>query len=95
MKQFIAVLITVAFIGFLLMAVIEMPALGSDDPVVHNEVMNKYIDDAMKDTGATNIVSAIILDYRAFDTFIEATVIFTAFIFVRVVIKERGIDDEK
>lgn len=95
MKQLVAIVITVLFIGFLLMAVVEMPALGSDDATVHNELMNKYIEDSMKDTGATNIVSAVILDYRAFDTFIEATVIFMAFIFVRVVIKERGIEDEK
>lgn len=95
MKQLSAVMITVIFIGFLLMAVVEMPALGSDDPTVHNEVMDKYIEDSIKDTGATNIVSAVILDYRAFDTFIEATVIFTAFIFVRVMLKERGTEDEK
>lgn len=90
MKQISAVVITMMFIGFLLMAVIEMPALGSDDPIVHNEVMDKYIEDGVEDTGATNIVSAVILDYRAFDTFIEATVIFTAFIFVRVMLKEGG-----
>ena len=95
MKQISAVVITVIFIVFLLMAVVEMPALGSDDPVVHNEVMDKYIDDSMKDTGATNIVSAIILDYRAFDTLIEATVIFTALIFVRVLLKGGETDDEK
>ncbi len=95
MKQLTAVVITAMFIGFLLMAVVEMPALGSDDPTVHNEVMDKYIEDSIEDTGATNIVSAIILDYRAFDTFIEATVIFTAFIFVMVLFKERGTGDEK
>ena len=95
MKQLTAIVVTVLFIGFLLMAVVEMPALGSDDPITHNEVMDKYIEDAIKDTGAINIVSAIILDYRAFDTFIEASVIFTALIFVMVVIKERGSGDEK
>lgn len=95
MKQLTAVLITAMFIGFLLMAVVEMPALGSDDPTVHNEVMDKYIEDTIEDTGATNIVSAVILDYRAFDTFIEATVIFTAFIFVMVLLKERGTKNEK
>ncbi len=95
MKQLTAIVVTVLFIGFLLMAVVEMPELGSDDPITHNEVMDKYIQDAIKDTGAINIVSAVILDYRAFDTFIEASVIFTALIFVRVVIKERGSGDEK
>ncbi len=84
-KSILAVLITMMFIGFLLLAVVEMPAMGSEDAITGNVVMEKYIEASMKDTGATNIVSAIILDYRAFDTFVEATVIFTALIFVRVV----------
>lgn len=94
MKRTFATIITVLFIGFLLLAVMDMPVLGSDDPIVHNEVMDKYIDDSMKDTGATNVVSAMILDYRAFDTFVEASVIFTALICIMTVLKGSGIKYE-
>lgn len=87
MKSFLATLITVVFIGFLLLAVMDMPPLGTDDPITHNEVMNKYLNESIPDTGAINVVSAVILDYRAFDTFIESSVIFTAFVFVLAAMK--------
>lgn len=37
-----------------------------------------YIDNGAADTGAANIVASIILDYRAYDTLGEVTVLFTA-----------------
>ena len=95
MKALLASVLTLTFIGFLLLAIVEMPAVGSDSSVMHNVVMDKYIDDAMTDTGAINIVSAIILDYRAFDTFVEASVIFTALICIMIVLKRSGSHDEK
>ena len=38
----------------------------------------KYLEDGLEDTGATNAVAGMILDYRAFDTFGESTVLFVA-----------------
>lgn len=38
----------------------------------------KYIEDGLQDTGAVNIVTGMILDYRAFDTFGESNVLFIA-----------------
>jgi multicomponent Na+:H+ antiporter subunit B len=90
MKNLIAVVTTVLLIAFLLIGVADMPPLGQEDNPAHNEVMEKYIEDGMEETGAINIVSAMILDYRAFDTFIEASVIFTALITVMAVLKEGG-----
>jgi multicomponent Na+:H+ antiporter subunit B len=90
MKNILAMAITILFIMFLLIGVAEMPPFGMADNPAHNEVMNKYIEDSMEETGAVNIVSAMILDYRAFDTFIEASVIFTALITVMTVLKEGG-----
>ncbi len=90
MKNLIAVVTTVLLIAFLLIGVADMPPLGQEDNPAHNEVMEKYIEDGMEETGAVNIVSAMILDYRAFDTFIEASVIFTALITVMAVLKEGG-----
>jgi multisubunit Na+/H+ antiporter MnhB subunit len=37
-----------------------------------------YVTNGLRDTGAANMVSAVILDYRAYDTLGEATVLFTA-----------------
>ena len=41
---------------------------------------NQYLEDGLKETGAANIVTSVLLDYRAYDTLGEATVLFTAII---------------
>jgi len=55
-----------------------LPPVGSKDNPAHNEVAAKYIEDGLQDTGAVNIVTGMILDYRAFDTFGESNVLFIA-----------------
>ena len=42
------------------------------------DVANYYIDQGLHDTGAINLVAAIYLSYRAYDTLIETIVLFVA-----------------
>ncbi len=42
------------------------------------DVANYYIDQGLHDTGATNLVAAVYLGYRAYDTLIETIVLFVA-----------------
>jgi len=42
---------------------------------------------------AANIVAAIILDYRAYDTLGEATVLFTAVVGVLTVMRRKGVKE--
>ena len=44
----------------------------------NDSVPQHYLNDGKKDTGATNIVTAIVVDYRGFDTLGEVTVLFLA-----------------
>ena len=74
----ISVICCVALISMLLVAVSYLPPVGSADNPASNEVVEKYIEDGMQDTGAVNIVTGMILDYRAFDTFGESNVLFIA-----------------
>jgi len=46
--------------------------------VVKDAPSNAYLANGFAQTGAANIVSAILLDYRAYDTLGEATVLFTS-----------------
>lgn len=62
----------------LFVTVAYLPPVGSTDNPAHNEVAAKYIEDGLQDTGAVNIVTGMILDYRAFDTFGESNVLFIA-----------------
>lgn len=73
-----AVVCCVALITILLIAVSYLPPVGNPDNPAHNEVVEKYVEDGMQDTGAVNIVTGMILDYRAFDTFGESNVLFIA-----------------
>lgn len=73
-----ALVCCVSLIAILLVAVSDLPPVGSKDNPANNEVAAKYIEDGLKDTGAVNIVSGMILDYRAFDTFGESNVLFIA-----------------
>ena len=45
---------------------------------VDNSVPNHYLVEGKNDTGATNIVTAVVVDYRGFDTLGEVTVLFLA-----------------
>jgi multicomponent Na+:H+ antiporter subunit B len=49
-----------------------------------------YLQNGVADTGATNIVSSVILDYRAYDTLGEATVLFTAIIGALAILRGRA-----
>jgi len=51
-----------------------LPPFGS--PLL--KVSKWYINNSLNETGAPNIVSGIILDYRGYDTLGEATVLFAA-----------------
>ena len=64
----------------------ELPSFGY--PLMR--VSETYLKEGVLKTGAANIVSAIILDYRAFDTLGEATILFTAVIGILAVVRKHG-----
>jgi len=84
------IVVTIIFIGlFLFFAwgpLTELPEFGN--PTMR--VSSRYVNDGLYETGAANIVSAVILDYRAYDTLGEATVLFTAVIGVVTVMRSIG-----
>lgn len=83
---FIALLALMA-IGGVLMAISEMPPYGMPDNPIHNEVADRYINDALEETGVLNMVTSIVLDYRAYDTMFETIVLFTGALAVVITLK--------
>jgi multisubunit Na+/H+ antiporter MnhB subunit len=81
------VLVAVLFIaGFLYVgtqAFANLPAFGH--PLLR--VANSYLEQGLPETGAANVVAAVILDYRAYDTLGEATVLFCAVVGVLTVLR--------
>ena len=70
--------ICLIMITVLLYTVGSLPAYGDPNHPVNNEVSARYIEQGLQETGAVNIVTGMILDYRAFDTLGESTVLFSA-----------------
>ncbi len=69
----------------------SLPPFG--DPLM--VVSSRYLENASADTGAANVVAAVILDYRAYDTLGEATVLFTAVVGVLTVMRRKGVNDHE
>lgn len=55
-----------------------LPSYTEMDTPVHRNVAERYMTQAEEETGSPNMVTAVLADYRGFDTLIETSVIFTA-----------------
>ncbi|MFO7676375.1 MAG: hydrogen gas-evolving membrane-bound hydrogenase subunit E [bacterium] len=64
----------------------ELPKFG--EPLMR--VASDYIAIGLDRTGAANLVAAIILDFRAWDTLGEAVVLFTAVVGVLTIVRQIG-----
>ncbi len=65
-------------LGLLLVTVSNLPQTGNPNNPDNNEVPLRYIEQGLEETGAINLVTGMILQYRAFDTFGETHVLFIA-----------------
>ena len=73
-----SVIFCIALVFMLLVAVSNLPPFGNADNPANNEVAARYIAQGLEETGAVNLVTGMILDYRAFDTLGESHVLFIA-----------------
>lgn len=90
MKRKLAAAVIIAMTSLmLLLTVSELPTYGETGMPAMNEVTDRYLNHGVEDGGATNIVSDIIVDYRAYDTLMETTVLFTAIMAVTITLKQR------
>lgn len=80
--QCVSIIICSIFVLTMLFVVNDLPVFGNENNPAFNNVSKRYIEAGTEETGATNIVAAMILDYRAFDTFGESNVLFLAVISV-------------
>lgn len=90
-----SVLFCISLVFVLLTAVSNLPQFGNAGNPVNNEVSQRYIEQGLQETGAVNIVTGMILDYRAFDTLGESHVLFIATCTVLILLrsdKKKGKD---
>jgi len=85
-NSFIAIAFIILFLIISLKCFKDLPPFGS--PIMR--VSETYLKEGLSKTGAPNIVSAIILDFRGYDTLGEATILFTAVIGSLAVLRKIG-----
>lgn len=88
--QVFSVLFCIFLVAMLLIAVSNLPSFGNAHNPVNNEVSERYIESGLQETGAVNIVTGMILDYRAFDTLGESHVLFIATCTVLILLRIDG-----
>ena len=73
------VLIALPLLGFLLLyAAEDLPKFGDPASPASVHVSPVYLTNSVRDTHTPNVVTSVLMDYRALDTLIETVVIFTA-----------------
>ncbi len=68
----------VATAAVLFYAARDLPTMGDPTAPAAEHVSPRYIEHAQDETGAPNMVTAVLADYRSYDTLGETVVIFTA-----------------
>lgn len=85
MRQVLVVPLLAALAVVMIAGVLGLPTPGSADAPAHTHVSARYVADGAEDTGVRNLVTAVLLHYRALDTFGEVVVIFAALLGVLAV----------
>jgi multicomponent Na+:H+ antiporter subunit B len=73
MRRIISIVLLAIVLTGLVACVVNIP-FG----ISQSRVRQYYLDNGVKDTGATNIVTSVVVNYRGFDTLGEVTVLFLA-----------------
>lgn len=92
MRKWLVALTLTAATGPMLFGVAALPRPGDGAAPVHTHVAARYIEGGAQAAGADNLVAAVLLNYRAFDTFGEVVVIFAALAAVMAVLTPAATD---
>jgi multicomponent Na+:H+ antiporter subunit B len=74
----LAIIIVLIFGGLLIYCTLDFPSWGDPSAPASTHVSPHYIENTMEETSVPNIVTAVLADYRGYDTMFETIVIFTA-----------------
>ncbi len=76
--RWLAALILILFLAIMLFAVTDLPGRGDPEAPANTHVSPFYIENSVEDTETPNVVTAVLADYRGYDTLGETVVIFIA-----------------
>jgi multicomponent Na+:H+ antiporter subunit B len=76
--RFLYVIITLVTGIFLIYGALDMPKWADPGSPASVNVSPRYIEESFEETAVPNMVTAVLADYRGYDTLGETTVIFAA-----------------
>ncbi len=97
-REFFGIVVSLALLlaisGLGMKALDGLPAFGTPAFVAAGRTQKtiasqEYIERSLSETGAANVVTAVILDFRAYDTLGEATVLFTSILGAVVILRKQ------
>jgi len=93
-KEFFQTVVSVAIIFVIFLAGMKvfetLPDFGTPIFASAPDAASKaYVAQGLQKTGAANLVAAVILDFRAYDTLGEATVLFTSIVGATVILRAK------
>ena len=80
--------------GLMLVGIVPVPDFGNANSPANTYLSPHYIEKSMEETHVPNMVTAILADYRSYDTFGETTVVFTAGICVLLLLRRKREDEQ-
>lgn len=96
MKTKIFVFVLLAFITVIFCFCSEwLPDIGNPESAPNTHVSTYYIEHSREDTGAANIVSGTLADYRGFDTMFETSVMFVSGLVVTLLLVRNDRKEKK
>ncbi|TVP73953.1 MAG: hypothetical protein EA352_11435 [Gemmatimonadales bacterium] len=87
--RFASILLLAAVGGFLLWGSGDLPQRGDPESPASTGISTYYIQNAYHDSDTPNMVTAVLADYRGFDTFGEAVVVTAAALSCLVILLRR------
>jgi multicomponent Na+:H+ antiporter subunit B len=86
--------IMILLVALMLYATSGLPDHADPQAPANAHVSPTYIEDSVEDTHTPNIVTAVLADYRGYDTLGETVVIFTASLACVLVLMKRKSNDK-
>ena len=87
LRDYLTVIACIVFFLLLAFGIPDLPKIGDPNAPHNLHVVPRYIKGSYVESGVVNIVTAILANYRGYDTLGEVTVIFTAGISVMLLLR--------
>jgi multicomponent Na+:H+ antiporter subunit B len=94
MRKILSNILFITLFMVLAYSIMQMPTGANVFVPSYNEIARHYLENGATETNASNIIAAILADYRGFDTLNETIVLFTSVVAVGSVLRSTKYDKE-